>query len=74
MRRVYYNGTIITMEDDIYADYVVTENGIIKETGRGSAPEADEYVDLKGNTLMPSIYRPPQPYDIGGLFVFEGAA
>ena len=28
MRRVYYNGTIITMEYDIYADYVVTENGI----------------------------------------------
>ena len=58
MRRVYYNGTIITMEEDIYADYVVTENGIIKETGRGSAPEADEYVDLKGNTLMPSFIDP----------------
>ena len=46
------------MEEDIYADYVVTENGIIKETGRGSAPEAYEYVDLKGNTLMPSFIVP----------------
>lgn len=55
MKRVYFNGTIITMENDIYADYIVTEDGIIKEIGKGEVPEADEYVDLEGNTLMPSF-------------------
>lgn len=58
MRRVYHNGTIITMEDEMYADHLLTEDGIIKEAGRGEMPKADEYVDLDGKTLMPSFIDP----------------
>lgn len=58
MRRVYHNGTIITMEDEMYADHLLTEDGIIKEAGRGEMPKADEYVDLEGKTLMPSFIDP----------------
>lgn len=55
MLRVYFNGTIITMDEEMYADYAVAEDGTIKETGRGEPPKADEYVDLKGRTLMPAF-------------------
>ena len=54
MKRAYFNGNIITMTGED-AGYVLCENGVITETGRGEPPAADEYVDLGGRTLMPSF-------------------
>ena len=54
MKRAYFNGNIITMAGED-AGYVLCENGVITETGRGEPPAADEYADLGGRTLMPSF-------------------
>lgn len=58
MRKIYYNGTILTLEDSLYAKGVLVENGIIQEVYYEEVPkEKDDvtYIDLKGNVLMPSF-------------------
>lgn len=55
MRRAYFNGKIMTMENENYAGYLLTEDGVILEAGVGEPPEADEYEDLQGNVLMPAF-------------------
>lgn len=65
-RAIYYNGTILTMEEPLYADALLVENGRICAVGaeaavRRSAQERDtgnghcEEVDLRGHTLMPAF-------------------
>ena len=56
-KRIYFGGTILTMEQDHRADYLVCEKGRILSVGHGKPPEpADaETIDLKGNTLLPSF-------------------
>ena len=59
MKKIYYNGTVLTMDAPLYAEAVLTEDKIIQKTGswkelRKIAPEA-EPVDLHGNTLMPGF-------------------
>ena len=54
MKKAFYNGNIITMENT-GADYIVIDNGIITDVGVGSVPSADEYVDLAGRTLLPAF-------------------
>ncbi|OON91008.1 MAG: amidohydrolase [Epulopiscium sp. Nele67-Bin001] len=59
MSTVYYNGTIITMED-CCIDAVLVTDGIIIKTGtlddiKDVAPQDVEFVDLHGKTLMPSF-------------------
>lgn len=58
-RKVYYNGTIYTMDDAMpRADYVVTEGEHILAVGKGSAVQyldGAEAVDLKGRTLLPGF-------------------
>lgn len=63
MEKIYYNGSIITMEspDDSY-EALVEKDGIIAElldfkTAKEKYPEA-EYNDLNGKTLMPSFIDP----------------
>ena len=34
--RIYYGGEILTMESELYADYLIAENGRIKGTGKGA--------------------------------------
>lgn len=58
MSEVYYNGNIITMEEED-AEAIIVENGIIKEVGSykkiiSQEPNAIK-VDLKGHTLMPAF-------------------
>ena len=62
--QLFYNGTILTMEDEnpsINAVYV--ENGIINELGdedklRKIVKEGTEFIDLNGHTLMPGFIDP----------------
>lgn len=56
---LFYNGTIITMEEDLYAESLLIRNGTIIAYGdyKKIYTLADDYtllVDLKGNTLMSS--------------------
>ena len=55
MRKVYYNGNIITMENNETAEYVLTNDKMIESVGKGKLPAADEYIDLSGKTLMPAF-------------------
>lgn len=64
MKNLYYNGTVITMQDEkIMAEAVLEEDGVIFKTGsyesvRRAAQERGGEVtlhDLKGSTLMPAF-------------------
>lgn len=57
---VYYGGTILTMEDDVYAEAILAEDGVIKMVGTkesvfAAKSEHAELIDLHGSTLMPSF-------------------
>ncbi|MCI6738817.1 MAG: amidohydrolase family protein, partial [Intestinibacter sp.] len=58
-KKLFYNGDIITLEDELYADAVLVENGKIRSVGKKdkllNANEDAEMVDLQGKTLMPSF-------------------
>lgn len=59
---LYWNGTIITMEEPLYAEALLVQNGKIAAVGNKHeltqiCPSA-ELVDLKGKTLMPSFLDP----------------
>lgn len=61
---LYYNGTILTMEDRIpYTDAVLTENGRILDIGKYSElaerarPDAVK-ADLQGNVMLPGFIDP----------------
>lgn len=59
MKTLYFNGTIITMEEELFAEAVLEENGKILAVGkeeevRKMAPGARE-VDLKGKTMLPAF-------------------
>lgn len=60
--RIYYGGEILTMESELYADYLIAENGRIKGTGKGAPPASlsgsAEKIDLKGRTLLPAFLDP----------------
>lgn len=58
LRTLYYQGTIITLEEPLYALGVLVENGLVKEVYYDQVPldlKDTEYVDLQGKTLMPSF-------------------
>lgn len=58
---LFFNGNIITMEDDKrYAEAVYIENGVIKEVGNLDEVEKNikkdtKKIDLNGKTLMPGF-------------------
>lgn len=57
---LFEHGTILTMEEELYAEAVLVEDGIIKAVGTVDSMdeeelEAAERVDLKGRTLMPAF-------------------
>ena len=59
MKTLYFNGTIITMEEELFAEAVLEENGKIVAVGkekdvREMASGAKE-VDLKGKTMLPAF-------------------
>lgn len=58
MKTLYYGGPIITMEQRIYAEAVLTENGRITAVGEKGALEAmgpEKRFDLQGRTMMPAF-------------------
>lgn len=59
MKKLYFNGDIITMEDDIYTNAVLTENGKIFKIGNEALKFIDNdeiiKIDLKGNTMLPAF-------------------
>ena len=59
-RMLFYNGTMITMEEPVCAQAVLTEDGVIRAVGtfedvRAAAGFAGTYPDAR-------IYRSPQPF------------
>lgn len=59
MQQLYFGGPILTMEEPLYAEAMLTEDGRICALGplaqlRARAPKAQP-VDLKGRTLMPAF-------------------
>ncbi len=64
MRQViYHNGTILTMEEKLYAQAVLVENGRILAVGdeeevKAAAGAEAESVDLMGHTLLPAFIDP----------------
>jgi predicted amidohydrolase YtcJ len=60
---LYYNGTIITMEDPIYADALLVQGDTIAAVGtlkdvKSKASGKINRIDLKGKVLMPSFIDP----------------
>lgn len=62
--KLFYNGDILTMEDDSpnYAEAIVAQNGKIVFVGSKSEAESkfkdSEKIDLKGKTLLPGFIDP----------------
>lgn len=59
MKTLYYGGTIITMEKELYAEAVLVEDGKILAVGKKEALEVDngacERVDLQGKVMLPAF-------------------
>ena len=58
-KKLFYNGDIITLEDELYTEAVLIEDGKIAKVGKkddlmDSSSDA-ELVDLQGKTLIPSF-------------------
>ncbi len=75
MAKLYYNGTIITMErEGDYAKALLEVDGIIEKVGtreevEADAPQDTEKVDLKGKTLMPAFIDPHGHLSMAGQMV-----
>ena len=58
-KKLFYNGDILTLEDELYAEAVLVEDGKIKAVGKKDElmiQNSDaEMIDLQGKTLMPSF-------------------
>ena len=61
MKKLYYNGTVLTMDTPLYAEAVCTENGRICGVGKTETllsccvGKEAEKIDLAGRTLMPAF-------------------
>ncbi|MEG1887184.1 MAG: amidohydrolase [Oscillospiraceae bacterium] len=59
MKKLYYNGIILTMEDHSCPQAVLTEDGIITAIGDYDAlyscAKSAEKIDLEGNTMLPAF-------------------
>lgn len=61
--KLYYNGDIITMEDETYAEAIFIRDGIIEKVGTYEEvtkvkDENTEIIDLNGKTLLPAFLDP----------------
>ena len=61
-KKLFYNGDIITLEDELYAEALLVQDGKIAKVGKKDdliQDSADvEMVDLQGKTLIPSFIDP----------------
>jgi predicted amidohydrolase YtcJ len=66
MRKLYFGGTVLTMEEGRKAEAVLTEDGIITHTGSKedllSAAEDALQIDLNGACLLPGFIDPHSHY------------
>ena len=58
--KIYYNGTILTMENPLYVEAIFIKDGIIKKVGYTDEvfklkTDNTKIIDLQGKTLMPSF-------------------
>ena len=58
--KLYYGGTILTMEENIYTEAVLTDNGKIKAVGtleelKARSKGKAEFIHLDGNTMLPGL-------------------
>ena len=58
--KLYFNGDILTLEDELYAEAVLVKDSKIYKVGKKDdllkvASENVEIIDLQGKTLMPSF-------------------
>lgn len=58
--KLYFNGDILTLEDELYAEAILVKNSKIYKVGKKDdllkvASENVEIIDLQGKTLMPSF-------------------
>ena len=44
---IYYNGTILTMEEPLYAEAVLVEDGVIRQVGSREALFAQKRADTR---------------------------
>ena len=62
MNQLYYNGKILTMEDDEIAEAVLVKDGIIVEVGKykdiANKSHDAEKIDLNGHTMIPAFIDP----------------
>lgn len=68
-RMLFYNGTVLTMEEELLAESVLVEDGIIVGVGSydglcGQLSNLDDYMDLKGKTLMPAFIDPHSHFSV----------
>ncbi|MEG0769230.1 MAG: amidohydrolase [Ruthenibacterium sp.] len=59
MQKLYYNGIILTMEENALPEAVLTENGVITQIGSydtlAAAAQNAEKIDLMGKTMLPAF-------------------
>ena len=60
MKKIFYNGNILTLEDELYVDSIMIEDDKITYLGSfdNIKNENAEFIDLQGKTLMPSFIDP----------------
>lgn len=61
MKTLYFGGSIITLEKELYVEAVLVEDGIIKRVGKKEdllQENPDVQVDLQGKTMTPSFIDP----------------
>lgn len=63
VEKIFYNGDILTMEDNIYADAIFIKDGFIKKVGTKDEilklkSDNTELIDLNNKALMPSFIDP----------------
>ena len=58
MKRLFKSAYVVVMDDagtEHEDGWVLVEDGVVAETGAGSEPEADEWVDLAGALVTPGL-------------------
>lgn len=71
MTTLFTNGNFITVTDQSI-DWLVIDNGTIKDMGMGEYPNSEKIIDLQGKTLMPGLinsHMHPLPTGMSGKTV-----
>ncbi|MEG1641433.1 MAG: amidohydrolase, partial [Ruthenibacterium sp.] len=59
MKKIYFNGNIVTLERELYTGAVLTDGGLISKIGTAEelfalAPDGEK-IDLLGKTMLPAF-------------------